>query len=175
MDLLKNFDEASQWVSERVPGAVPHLDEPSANEGWTVRALVNHLCDTQQYFISKARGEDATFPDPSPPELVGDDPSKAYAGYRAATLDAYSDPQVQEKQGFGLGASFVEQLVHGWDLAKSTGQDATMPPHLAEAALQFLDGNLTDENRGTLFKPAVAIAPNAPPQDKLLAYTGRRP
>lgn len=175
MDMLKNFEAASQWASEKIAGATDRLNEKTPCEEWDVKTLVDHMCDSQQYFTSKARGEDATLPSPSPPQLVGDDPVVAYKSYSEATLDAFRDPDVQEKEAMGLGISFVDQLVHGWDVAKATGQDATMPKPLAQAAWTLMDGNLPDDKRGAGFKPAIATAENVPAQDKLLAYTGRNP
>ena len=74
-----------------------------------------------------------------------------------------------------LGIAFCDQLIHGWDLATATGQDATMPDDLAEAAFATLDGRLTDDQRRSAFKAAVEVPDDASAQDKLLAYTGRRP
>jgi uncharacterized protein (TIGR03086 family) len=67
------------------------------------------------------------------------------------------------------------QLLHGWDLAKATGQDATMPAGLAEAAYGLIHGAFTEEQRKGVFKPAVEVATTASAQDRLLAYTGRDP
>ena len=39
----------------------------------------------------------------------------------------------------------------------------------------MLSGQLTDDRRGNVFKPAVDVADDAPAQAKLLAYTGRQP
>ncbi|MBA2607439.1 MAG: TIGR03086 family protein [Actinobacteria bacterium] len=175
MDLLKNFDEASHWASEKVAGAVDHLDDKTPCEQWDVRMLINHMCDSQQYFIGKAKGEDAAPPSPNPPELVGSDPVLTYNSYSAATIDVYRDPQAQENEGVGLGISFVDQLVHGWDLAKATGQDTAMPEGLADTAWQLVEGRLTDDKRGAAFQPAIATAPDLPAQDKLLSYMGRNP
>ncbi len=74
-----------------------------------------------------------------------------------------------------IGIAFSDQLVHGWDVAKATGQSTTMPEGLAEAAWKTMEGNLTDEQRGDSFKPALNVADNVPAQDKLLAYMGRNP
>jgi len=70
----------------------------------------------------------------------------------------------------------LELLIHGWDLARSTGQDATIPSDLAEAAFSMVDGKLTDEFREQAgFKPPIEVPASASAQDKLLAYTGRQP
>ena len=41
---------------------------------------------------------------------------------------------VVERTGSALGIAFSDQLLHGWDLARATKQDPTMPDGLAEAA-----------------------------------------
>ena len=74
-----------------------------------------------------------------------------------------------------LGAGAAEYLIHGWDVAKATGQDTTMPLELAQGVWGFMNGKLTDDKRGSSFKSAINVADNLPEQDKLLAYTGRNP
>jgi hypothetical protein len=39
----------------------------------------------------------------------------------------------------------------------------------------MIHGRFTDDQRKGVFKPEVAVAPDASAQDKLLAYTGRDP
>ena len=65
--------------------------------------------------------------------------------------------------------------MHGWDLARATGQDTTMPDGLAEAAFGMIHGRFTDDQRKGVFKPEVEIPAGSSAQDKLLAYTGRHP
>ena len=74
-----------------------------------------------------------------------------------------------------VGIAATDQLVHGWDLAVATGQDATMPDDLAEAAFGMVDGRLTPERRGAAFAAEVPAADGASTQDRLLAYVGRDP
>ena len=50
-----------------------------------------------------------------------------------------------------------------------------MPEGLPEAAYEMIHGRFTDEQRKGVFKPEVAVASDASPQEKLLAYTGRDP
>ena len=90
-------------------------------------------------------------------------------------MRTFGAPGVIEKTGPSLGIAFSDQLLHGWDLAKATAQDATMPEGLAEAAYEMIHGRFTDEQRKGVFKPEVAVAPDASAPDKLLAYTGRDP
>jgi uncharacterized protein (TIGR03086 family) len=175
MDLLDLFERGTEWTASKLPGAADQLGQPSPCESWDVRALLNHMIDTQQYFAATARGEHASLPQPSPPALIGHDPVAAYGQTRYDTLRAYRAPGALEKTGPSLGIAFVDQLVHGWDLAKATGQDATIPDDLAGAAFVMINGQLTDDRRGASFKPAIEVPGSAAAQDKLLAYTGRQP
>ena len=90
-------------------------------------------------------------------------------------MATFSREGVVEKTGPALGIAFADQLLHGWDLAKATGQDATMPAGLAEAAYEHIHRRFTDAQRTGVFKPEVTVAEDASAQDKLLAYTGRNP
>ena len=90
-------------------------------------------------------------------------------------MQAFGEDGVIEKTGPSLGIAFSDQLLHGWDLAKATGQDTTMPDGLAEAAYEMIHGRFTDDQRKGVFKAEVTVADDASAQDKLLAYTGRDP
>jgi len=50
-----------------------------------------------------------------------------------------------------------------------------MPDGLPEAAYALIHGRFTDDQRKGVFKPEIAVAPEASSQDRLLAYTGRDP
>jgi len=155
--------------------ATDKLSDPTPCDGWDVATLLNHMLDTQRYFLGAARGEDASPPAPNPPELIGDDPVADFDTVRAEMVSAYRAPGVIEKTGPSLGIAFSDQLLHGWDLATATAQDATMPEGLPEAAFGMIHGRFTDDQRKGVFKPEVTVAANASAQDKLLAYTGRDP
>jgi uncharacterized protein (TIGR03086 family) len=175
VDPIDLFDRGTEWTARKIPAAVDKLDAPTPCDEWDVRALLNHLLSSQKYFADAPDDESAKPPQGNPPALLGDDAVKQYAEAREKTLGVYREPGVLEKTGPSLGIAFVDQLVHGWDLAQATGQDATMPEDLAQAALAMVDGRMPDGQRGTFFKPAVPVAEDAPAQDKLLGYGGRQP
>jgi uncharacterized protein (TIGR03086 family) len=158
-----------------VEGAASKLDAPTSCDEWNVRTLMNHMLQTQQYFVGAARGEDVSPPGGSPPDLVSDQPRADFARARAETLQTFGEPGVIDKTGPALGIAFSDSLLHGWDLALSTGQDTTMPDGLPDAAYSLIHGQFTDDQRKGVFKPEIAVAADAPAQDKLLAYTGRDP
>ena len=174
-DLLGLYERASEWTTSKVAGATSKLDAQTPCEKWDVRTLLNHMLDTQNYFLGSARGEDVSPPAPTPPELLGDDPIAEFERGRSEMLSTYGAPGVIEKTGPSLGIAFSDQLLHGWDLAQATKQDSTMPKGLPEAAYEMIHGRFTDEQRKGVFKPEVKVPDNASAQDKLLAYTGRDP
>ena len=173
--MLDLYSKASQWTVDKVAGATQKLDAATPCEDWDVRALLNHMLDTQRYFTGAARGEQGSPPSPSPPDLLGDDPVADFERGRAELLQAFGEDGVIDKTGPSLGIAFGDQLLHGWDLARATGQDATMPDGLAEAAYEMIHGRFTDDQRKGVFKAEVTVDPDASAQDKLLAYAGRDP
>jgi uncharacterized protein (TIGR03086 family) len=174
-DVLDLYRQASQWTAEKVAGATDLEAETPCTE-WRVRDLMNHMLDTQHYFAAAARGEkDATPPAPSPPSLVTDDPTADFDRGSAEVIDAYAQDGLVDKMGPVLGIAFSDQLLHGWDLARATKQDATMPAGLAQAAYDAIHGKFTDEQRKGVFGPEIAVGDDATPQERLLAYTGRDP
>jgi uncharacterized protein (TIGR03086 family) len=175
VDLLELYGRASEWTLAKVGGASEKLDAPTPCDEWDVRELLNHMLDTQHYFAGSARGEDVALPSPTPPDLLGSDPVADFERAREETLQTFREPGVVEKTGPALGIAFTDQLLHGWDLAKATGQDTTMPTGLPEMAYEMIHGRFTDEQRKGTFKPEIPVDPEASAQDKLLAYTGRDP
>src|SRR5215204_2231756 len=157
MDTLSLYRRASEWTLDKVTGAAGQLDRSTPCDEWTVRQLMDHMLDTQQYFAGAARNDDVSPPSPNPPALLSDDPVADFRRARSDTLEAFSADGVVERTGPMLGIAFSDQLLHGWDLAKATGQDATMPDGLAAAAYEMIHGRFTDEQRKGVFAPEVAV------------------
>lgn len=174
-DPLAMYERASEWTTSKVAGATQKLDARTPCDQWDVRTLLNHMLDTKNYFVGAARGEEVSPPAQTPPDLLGDDPLADFERGRSEMLSTYGAPGVIEKTGPSLGIAFSDQLLHGWDLAQATEQDATMPDGLPEAAFEMIHGRFTDDQRKGVFKPEVDVPANASAQDKLLAYTGRKP
>src|SRR5207248_7544157 len=67
----------------------------------------------------------------------------------------------------------IEMMVHGWDLAKATGQGTEMPPDLAEAELAFTTKAMKERRMG--FEQPVSVPDDASATDRLVAWLGRTP
>lgn len=70
-----------------------------------------------------------------------------------------------------------EYQVHGWDLARATGQPWSPPAAAAEESLEFAPGMLTPDYQGDgkAFAPRVPVPATAPALDRLLGLSGRDP
>lgn len=70
-----------------------------------------------------------------------------------------------------------EYQVHGWDLARATGQPWSPPAAAAEESLEFAPGMLTPDYQGDgkAFANPVPVPATAPPLDRLLGLSGRDP
>jgi len=69
----------------------------------------------------------------------------------------------------------VEVLVHGWDLARATGQPTAFPDDVAERALARSRRRLTARPQGTgaPFAAEVQVPHDAPAVDRLAGFLGR--
>lgn len=76
-----------------------------------------------------------------------------------------------------LGMILWEYQVHGWDLARATGQPWAPAAAASLESLAFAPGMLTPDyqGEGKAFGEPVPVAPDAPPLDRLLGLSGRDP
>lgn len=185
--MLKLIERALEGTSRFVAGTrKDQYDLPTPCPEYDVRTLLNHIVGGQMLF-KLAIDDVQVDASQAPPDLIGDDHVAAFERARQAVLDAWAQPGVNEKilkLPFGnlpgavaQGIHFTEALVHGWDLAKATGQDPTLDPELAEACLNTNKMIVNDSLRGPgqPFGPEVKIGDDAPVADRLVAFLGRTP
>ncbi len=78
------------------------------------------------------------------------------------------------KQAVG-DMAFVEAILHGWDLAKGSGQDVSFDDAAVERALEIME-QIGEMGRSQgAFGPEVSVPDDAAPFDKVLAQAGRDP
>jgi uncharacterized protein (TIGR03086 family) len=74
------------------------------------------------------------------------------------------------------GAVALDELVlHGWDLARATGQPFDVDENLLQVVYGFVSSIGPDDRDGSLFGPAVEVDSNAPLLDRVLGLSGRDP
>jgi len=190
MELYAAFEQAVASTAEIVKGVrTGQMAAPTPCTEWDVRALHNHVIGT--LWLSEALFTDHAPRHPMAPgglpgtDLADGDPSAAYAEASAAALaaagtgDAITRLHVTplgDMPGPVLsGFTTLDILVHGWDLAKATGQPPALETDLARHVLAFAQQALTEETRAGRIGPAVAVPADAPVTDRLAGFLGRQP
>lgn len=185
--------------NDRAFTAVQHLVDGVATDQWTaatpcpdwnVRELLNHVTAGNVIFARLATGERAPgriTPEERATEWLGANPADGFRASGKVMHDAFLTPGVLENRyqtpfmGEQPGTALVrmrtnELLIHGWDLARATGQENNLPGDLAENALAAWRTRLGDRPReGMPFGEPVTISDDAPAIDRLAAYLGRQP
>jgi uncharacterized protein (TIGR03086 family) len=161
---------------------------PTPCDQWDVRALLNHLLGTLtlgQALLSDNSPIVAMAPGELPAsDLVGDDPHKAYRlgvegllhAAAGDALDRVHATPFGDMPGRILGGfTTLDILVHGWDLATATGQQAALDDDLAETVLAFAQQTITADTRAPRIGPEISVPSDATATDRLVAFLGRRP
>lgn len=176
------YRQATTRVVEIARGISPDqlgLTTPCA--AWTVQDLLDHLVGGTRY-LGAALGAGGA--DAEPP--VGATAENLAAGV-AECVERLADPAALEHRsasplGFewsGLEATagtFMDVLIHTWDLATATGQDHGIDPALAEACVAMFLPDMPENGRAAgIVGPAVAVPADAPALDRLLGAMGRQP
>jgi len=182
---------ALEEMGELVAGVRPdQWTAPSTCPDWDVFALVDHVVFGNRAFIGILSG------DVGPPQEQiratrdqdgpGGDPVAAWRDSAAGLLAAFDAPGVLEQSfrsplgpmsGAGLaGLRLTETLVHGWDLARSTGQRPAFDEAVTRTALDFTMHQLpAGADRSSFpFAPEQPVPADAPAIDRLAAHLGRR-
>jgi len=88
----------------------------------------------------------------------------------------HRDDRVAFDYAFQCEGALDEVVVHGWDLARSTGQDFEVDDAAAATCLSFVESfDVPAEESGGLFGPPVSVPDDADPLTRLIAATGRDP
>jgi uncharacterized protein (TIGR03086 family) len=166
------------------------LAGPTPCPEYTVRNLVGHLLGLATAFTDAASKADSPMQrfDPNAGGLP--EPTEDWRDAIPAQLDdlvaAWHEPEAWQGMTMAGGAQLPgaiagkvainELIVHGWDLAKSTGQPYTCDPASAQAALEFLSmaAQAPPEQRGP-FGPVVDVPSGAQLLDQLIGLSGRDP
>jgi uncharacterized protein (TIGR03086 family) len=178
---------------ERVIAAVApgQWSDPSPCAAWTARDVVDHIVTMHGVML---RPLDREIGDAPP---VDDDPLEAFRAARAAVEAVLGEPGLAATScdtpaGPMTAEEQIDQVVsddmpmHGWDLARATGQDDTIDPadveHLWATALavpaEVMEKYRTPGAFGPgveVYGPEVKVDEDAPLQDRLLGLIGRDP
>jgi uncharacterized protein (TIGR03086 family) len=154
-------------------------------DDWTVRELVNHIV-TGNYWAAEL-GSGLTIEavgDRLDGDVLGSDPLSVYDDSSLVAAAVFRVPGAMEAPcavSYGpvpgevyCGHRFIDVLIHGWDVATSTGQDTTLEPELVEACLEVVEPQLDMLTGSGAFGTPADVPEGASRQVQLLAVLGRR-
>ncbi|MEU9784425.1 TIGR03086 family metal-binding protein [Streptomyces phaeochromogenes] len=164
------------------------LDAVTPCPEYAVRHLLGHLAGLSTAFRDAGRKDLGATTDTDPTSRLPD----VTPGWRAELpkvlgelAEAWRDPAAWtgETRAGGVDlpgeiAGIVaadELVVHGWDLARATGQSYAPDAAALNAAYQMLAPSVDDPSRGTIFGPVVPVPEGAPLLDRVIGLSGRDP
>ena len=163
-----------------------HWDAPSVCEDWDVRTLLNHIVGGNLWVPELVGGRTIDeVGDRLDGDVLGAAPLAAYDESSASASAAFREEGAMDRPvavSYGpvpgsvyCGHRFLDVLIHGWDLAASTGQDTTLDAELVEACWEVVEPQRELLTGSGMFDPDVSAPAGADRQTALLAVLGRRP
>jgi uncharacterized protein (TIGR03086 family) len=155
------------------------LEWPTPCSEWSVRQLVDHLVGGAEYLLAAATGVERAPSDRTP--------ETDYRTCVDRVLTALELPGAMERVcvsplGFdwsvadAVAGTFMDVLIHTWDLARATGQDERLDADLVEACTTMFLPEMPRRGREAgIVGPEVVLGEGASAQDRLLAAMGRTP
>ncbi|PHQ52913.1 TIGR03086 family protein [Streptomyces cinnamoneus] len=186
-------------AAQRMAGLLRAVDDewltaPTPCERYTLGDLIEHVGGLAGAFTAAAT---KTAPEPAGSPPPSGDAARLETDWRTriperltALADAWRDPAAWEgvtraggvdlPAGVAARVALDELVVHGWDVARATGQPFDCDEAELAACLEFVSGfpRPDPEERpadGGLFGPPVDVPADAPPLDRMLGLTGRDP
>lgn len=186
MDLAELHQRALDATGAYVAAVAPdqwHLPTPCHE--FDVAVLVNHIVAGNLWVQPLVSGRTiAEVGDRLDGDVLGDDPVAAYRASADEAGKAFSragvlDAMVAVSYGPVPGAVYaghrvIDVLIHGWDLAVATGQDATIDADLVEGCREVVEPQAELLAGTGVFATDVEVPAGADAQTRLLAILGRR-
>jgi uncharacterized protein (TIGR03086 family) len=180
---------AAAAESARVVTGVPDpaaLDAPTPCADWDLRTLLNHTILWTSYSAERRAHGESVAEDLMNKDFTADAGFRAdYAEHIDRAVRAWSDPQAWEGDIGVMGDAtpkadvaamlIMEMALHGWDVARATGQDYRTDPAVAQAVLDTVQAQAELFRKYQGFADAVPLAPGASVFDQALALAGRDP
>lgn len=194
-DPIAVFEQAARCVQSIMSGIrQAQADDATPCTEWNVRQVMNHIIGGAEVLAGSLEGN-------IPQGVGGVSPNssysgetdvsrlaQAYAGETARAAAAARRPGAMNASTPGgmmtahqfLVAMATDHIIHGWDLARATGQDDTLDADVVQVAYGMMtspEGSMFVEmgRQMGFVGPAVGVSDDASIQDKLLAHMGRRP
>lgn len=170
-----------RFEADRFADLIDHAtdwDAPSPVAEWTAIDIVAHVLVYWPGFFAWGGIE---LPTPNPNELAASFWAQSVAVDELCADDERLAAEFVGPDGFvgtlGTAISFycADLFMHGWDLAKATGQDATLNASTAEQLLVGM-APVTEQLRSLgQYGPVIEVPADAPVVDRFIGFIGRDP
>ncbi len=188
-DLVELHGRCGRRFAALVAGVGPgqwHDGTPCSQ--WDVRALVHHLLYEQHWVPPLFEGlTTGQVGDRFEGDLLGDNAaawprllaSAIEQAHAAVAQPGALDRTVHLSYGDASGQEYVLQLtadlaIHGWDLARATGQDDALDPGAVALLLPWTEANADLLAASGMFGTRIDTGPGASDDIRLLGLLGRR-
>jgi uncharacterized protein (TIGR03086 family) len=183
---VETFERAAKSTAGVLAGVdTGALGGPTPCASWDVRQLLNHVVGVPHFFAAVGEGGE---PPSADTDFASGDFQDSYRQACARVVQAFSAPGAMERTcrlpigdmpgHVVLSIASTDTFVHGWDLARATGQSTDLDPELAERLLENARRSVPESYRGedgkSAFGPEVEPPADAKPADRLAAFLGRR-
>jgi uncharacterized protein (TIGR03086 family) len=160
-------------------------DAPSDCAPWTVRELVNHVVTGNYWAAELGSGLSIEqVGDRLDGDVLGRAPLAVYDDSSLLAAAVFRAPGAMDRPcavSYGpvpgsvyCGHRFLDVLIHGWDVATSTGQDTTLDPDLVEACFAVIEPQMDMLAASGMFGDRIDVPADAGRQAQLLGLLGRR-
>jgi uncharacterized protein (TIGR03086 family) len=187
-----DLEPATRRMTDLI-GGIPDelLAGPTPCPGYSLGDLLDHVGGLSLAFTgaaTKATGDTASQGPSGDASRLGDDWRTRIPQDLAALADAWRDPAAWsgttkagglELPGEVAGVVALDELViHGWDIARASGQAYDCASGLLEVVHHFVtqfSGPGQEAARAGLFGPVVEVPDDAPLLDRVIGLSGRDP
>ncbi|KRC66353.1 hypothetical protein ASE12_17265 [Aeromicrobium sp. Root236] len=163
-----------------------HLAGPTPCPDYTVAGMITHIHGLAQVFTATARKDLGPLTGGQPQaNPLPEDWRESTPEYLNALGLAWREPEAwtgtTEAGGVTLPGDVAglvalnEVVVHGWDLARATGQDFDPGDEASAAVHAFLAESRADGAPSPIFGPVVAVPETAPLLHRAIGLSGRHP
>ncbi len=193
---MLDLEPAAREAARLLDGVTEEqLAGPTPCPGYPVAALLDHITGFSLAFTWAARKTTATEggsgesgPGLASAEHLDPDWRTLLPRRLGELAEAWREPTawqgMTEAGGMRMPAELIgavaldELVLHGWDLARATGQPFTCDPVSTAAVLAFTSASAQPEraaSRDGLFGPVIDVPEDAPTFDRALGFAGRDP
>ena len=174
------FERATARAATVMAGVTTEqLHRPTPRADWDVQQLIDHMVGGTDYPLAALAGA-------APPALAGRTVEDYTRGLERLSsglrVPGSLERRCMSPLGFewpvahAVAGTFMDALIHTWDLAMAIGRDASLDPELVDACLAMFLPEMPERGRASgLVGPAVVVPDDASAPDRPLAAMGRQP